>query len=71
MLEDWGKTGRSCNKTAIGCKKLNKKPRTIIVRICVVIQASTTCSMFGKLVEITAMCATDSTFYGSETSALE
>ena len=54
MLEDWGETGSACNKTAIGCKKLNKKLRTIIVRTCVVIQASTTCSMFCKLVEITA-----------------
>ena len=54
MLEDWIKTGNTCNKTAIGSKKLNKKLRTIIVRTCVVIQASTTCSMSCKLVEITA-----------------
>ena len=65
---------RKCLHTVIGRKKLNKKPRTIVVRTGVVIQASTTCSMLWKLVPLLIllrMCATDAALYGSETSAPE
>ena len=52
MLENWEKNGSPCDYTAIGSNKLNKKLRSTVVRTCVVILASTTCSMFCKLAAV-------------------
>ena len=65
MLENREKTGSTCNYTAIGSNKLNKKLRTTVVSIGVVILASATCSMFCKLVAVVIfmqMCAKEHFF---------